>query len=1188
MAQGRPPLSALGPVGEDLLVGCVAAEADGPLAGLRGSLALHRSLRRCFLTLTQADVSPVALSRMAARLRSRGEAAAGRVEELSRLYLRYRSLLSGASAKLDSGLAQLRRIQSQIEKPCAALSSLGLIALPDNQADDQADDQAGVRIQGLHRLPTWDGLPTLNTVLQACSLLFNEQTGRSVTLQLPQLWDGAYPEGPSAVLDAALKSVLEPIYERHALSVDIDWQPLGPALAEDQAESPWGRFVRGLFRPAHVAALVTADELPDQVLSIVAQPSPAVEAREVARRVRELVTGGVDPSDVAVVAEDPARRSRIEAALRRYGIPVGKPVDSRSYWDGGGRSDLPPPLSLPLSLYDLQQQGLPREGLLSVIASSYVRMPLPDDAADVSTLARALRGAGVRALAGSTPDELSRRIREWLRLQRSKQGKNTAGATTQAASGTIEDPGPPVELRQLSTLLAELAALPAEGTVRQHAQALLRLCERLRLFEQASGFAAIHADPTTPDPSQAPIEEADDRGDIDEWAVCDAQALARDQAAVAVLQRALQDLPTRAEALRLSEQRLSRPRFATLLRALCLRLWTDVARGVPPPDRAVQLAGLFDLPVQRRHSVFFVGLIEGEQPGSVAEDPLLGDDDRQLCNHLLGARVFPLSRHRAESAPLRFVELLAHASAAYLSYPRADEDGRPLLSSTFVAAALQAAGRDGLEASAAQPVASAARVPAIEHTAHPSELWLAAAPAFVSSAATDATVHALASALTRQERDRRGRLVNRLGVERARAHWFSSLGPLDGNPVAAHTISAVPAVSVDRLQIAAQAGAGPYSGQLTIDRLIAALSARLPGSAQRPLSASALEDYARCPFRFFVYRVLHAAPIEEGGDDLDPLTSGRLHHRVLEKFFAELRDSGRLPLRGDEAERALLLRVIDEVLVEFDESERTGHPTLFRARLRRLRSDLLQLIAREAHTPIEPGCLPTLLEYPFGPLRIAAQEPQPGSSTGDPMTRSSDDALHIAGVIDRIDIGPGRALVLDYKTGQIRRYQDYLRSELLVTSFQLPLYAAAVQADPRVQALAVDRAQEGGSLSGTAPASVSVSARYYAVRQAAVSAPLQDEGLFALSGPSRRQAGDHNVAEVAYRLWRRLRSGDFRVAPKTCEGCGAEAVCRIGTAALDRGLTDEPGESEATSQVTPSSRSSPSSTSGAASAEAEM
>ena len=187
--------------------------------------------------------------------------------------------------------------------------------------------------------------------------------------------------------------------------------------------------------------------------------------------------------------------------------------------------------------------------------------------------------------------------------------------------------------------------------------------------------------------------------------------------------------------------------------------------------------------------------------------------------------------------------------------------------------------------------------------------------------------------------------------------------------------------------------------------------------------------------------MLHAGPIEEGSDDLDPLTNGRLHHRVLEKFFVERRDRGALPLRGEPEEHEHLLKVIDQVLIEFDERERTGHPTLFRARLRRLRSDLLRLIAREAQSPIEPGCQPALLEHPFGPLRIAAQGDAGANAVGD-------DALHIAGIIDRIDIGPGRALVLDYKTGQIKRYQDYLRSELLRTSFQLPLYAAAVKADP--------------------------------------------------------------------------------------------------------------------------------------------
>jgi hypothetical protein len=1155
-------MAALGPVGEELLFACVAAEADGPLASLRGSLALQRSLRRCFLTLTQADLSPVSLSRLADRLSARGEPAASRVAELARLYQRYRSLLSASGAKLDSGLALVRRVQALADEPQAALAALGLSAA-------FASD-GNLAIVGLHRLPTWDGLPTFHAALHAFSTLFAESSGRGAALLLPALLDADTADGTPAVLDAALKPILEPIYERHALRVEIDWQPLGPAVAGPLSETPWARFVRGLFRPANAAPLLQGGELPVDQLSITALPSPADEARTVARRVHDLIARGTPPGEIAVLVEDPARKTRVEVALRRYGVPVQRPVDARSFADVGGRAELPPPLALPLSLYDLLQQGLPREGLLSVITSSYVRLPLPEEAADATHLARALRGAGVRALSGCSRDELRRRIREWLRLQSSKSRK-LAGAISVDAAQLRDDPTLPVELQQLAVLLDELEALPVDGTIRHHAQALLRLCERLRLIEQAQG---VH--------SPLPAQQG--------WAAVDAHeamvvaALARDQAAAAVLRRLLHELPTRADALRVAELRLSRERFAALLRALCLRLWAEVARQAKPATQAVQLAGLFDLPVRPRAQLFCVGLIEGEQPGSLPEDPLLSDDDRKLCNHLLGLAVFPLSRHLGDAAALRWVELLAHSQAAHLSYPRADEEGRPLLSSSFVAAALHAAGREGHEATAdALPTS---RIPPPQLARHPSELWLHAAPALSSTETAAESARALASALTRQERERRVRLAARLHVEQARVQWFSSLAQLDGDPVGPSLIS-------DGFSGPAQAlaPAGPYCGQLTSARLIAALSARLPGSAKRPLSASALEDYARCPFRFFVYRVLHAAPIEEGGDDLDPLTSGRLHHRVLEKFFAALRDQGRLPLRGDEAERTLLLRVIDEVLVEFDESERTGHPTLFRARLRRLRSDLLQLIAREAQEPIEPGCLPTLLEHPFGPLRIAAQDDvghrerarnsEAIDGTGDEFADgTADRALHIAGIIDRIDIGPGRALVLDYKTGQIRRYQDYLRGQLLVTSFQLPLYAAAVQADPQVQALArtlaasqhtVDAEASHGDDGASSP--LQVSARYYAVRQAQVSAALQEEGLFALSGPARRQAGEHNVAEVSYHLWRRLRGGDFRVAPKTCEGCGVEAVCRIGTAAIDRVVVSEAGESEQTSGVTPSRRS---------------
>ena len=77
-------------------------------------------------------------------------------------------------------------------------------------------------------------------------------------------------------------------------------------------------------------------------------------------------------------------------------------------------------------------------------------------------------------------------------------------------------------------------------------------------------------------------------------------------------------------------------------------------------------------------------------------------------------------------------------------------------------------------------------------------------------------------------------------------------------------------------------------------------------------------------------------------------------------------------------------------------------------------------------------------------------------------------ALHIHGIIDRVDIGGGKAVVLDYKAGRLDRYQAQLRDKLLKTSFQLPLYVAALRADP--------------SLRESTPLQ-SVVARYYSLRQ---------------------------------------------------------------------------------------------------------
>src|SRR6185436_19444803 len=137
----------------------------------------------------------------------------------------------------------------------------------------------------------------------------------------------------------------------------------------------------------------------------------------------------------------------------------------------------------------------------------------------------------------------------------------------------------------------------------------------------------------------------------------------------------------------------------------------------------------------------------------------------------------------------------------------------------------------------------------------------------------------------------------------------------------------------------------PYVGELRDPALLASLE--LPGRKEAPLSASAVESYAACPFQFFLRSVLDAAAVEEVDDELDPLAAGRLHHRVLERIFRRLADEQRFPLRGDEAERALVTQACDEAVAEWRRTNPIGHPALFEVWARRLRRQIEALVDSE-------------------------------------------------------------------------------------------------------------------------------------------------------------------------------------------------------------------------------------------------
>jgi RecB family exonuclease len=160
---------------------------------------------------------------------------------------------------------------------------------------------------------------------------------------------------------------------------------------------------------------------------------------------------------------------------------------------------------------------------------------------------------------------------------------------------------------------------------------------------------------------------------------------------------------------------------------------------------------------------------------------------------------------------------------------------------------------------------------------------------------------------------------------------------------------------------------------------------------------STLEEYALCPYRWFIGHELRPQPV---GPANEALTSGQIAHRVLEALYAE--PPGPDP-RPTEASLDSWRRRARELVSEMgaERLPRTLADTA--AALRRVEGLVLAFLADEAATPV--AFAPAHLEAGFG-FEESEKGPLPLGPGG------------VHGQIDRIDLGPGgAALVQDYKSG---------------------------------------------------------------------------------------------------------------------------------------------------------------------------
>src|SRR5581483_413879 len=232
-----------------------------------------------------------------------------------------------------------------------------------------------------------------------------------------------------------------------------------------------------------------------------------------------------------------------------------------------------------------------------------------------------------------------------------------------------------------------------------------------------------------------------------------------------------------------------------------------------------------------------------------------------------------------------------------------------------------------------------------------------------------------------------------------------------------------------------------FDGNL-IDR--AADSRRLSGTSTgiQPTSATAIEQWATCPFRYFLSHVLRVEPTRrpEESWSLDPLERGTLIHEILCLFMREQVQRGGPPAVYGDDDIALIESIAGSSFTERERSGVTGHPLVWSTVRSAIVAELRAFLARDQAWREANNCHPWRFEQAFG-TPASASWPEVEIPVGDASMR-------FRGVIDRVDRAAdgSRAYVVDYKTGDSKSYESIRDDPVLGGQhLQLALYTQAVR-----------------------------------------------------------------------------------------------------------------------------------------------
>lgn len=710
----------------------------------------------------------------------------------------------------------------------------------------------------------------------------------------------------------------------------------------------------------------------DETVKLTSWPGEARECVEIARSIQREAASGVAFDRIAVFLRSPVEYgSHLEEAFRRAAIPAYF-ARGTSRPDAAGRALL--------ALLACKSEGLSARRFAEYLSLAQVPDPLNnangDEAADHWTPPQhdllptpvELDSVDTHLEAGPLPIEL--------------EGKSII-------DGTVRAPW------RWERLLVESAVIGSEDRWERRIAGLereLRLRRKELSDEEENRTARLDQDIRDLThlgefamPLIRKLASLPDRATWGEWLAClvelSSEALKEPEGVIETLSELSPMAPVGPVEL-FEVQHVLAPRLRDLPMAPPRRRYgcvfvgsTDAARGMT-----------FDV-------AFVPGLAEKLFPRKVVEDPVLLDTERRTLD--AAGLTIQHDRVTGERLALRLA-LGAASSRVYLSYPRIDvQQSRPRVPSFYGLEALRAA--EG-ELPGFEELGSRAESGSSGRLGWP-------APESASDAIDEAEYDlALLGPLLDSDPE----------TTAGTAHYL-----LDSNPHLARALRSRSRKWLRRWTT--------FDGLVDPDKPALEALARHQLST-RSFSPTALQNFAACPYRFFLQTVHKLQPREEPAalEVIDPLTRGSLFHKVQYEVLTRLREAGELPVTNQNIDRAIdtVNEVLHQVASKYEDDLWPAIPKVWEDGINAIAADLREWLRRYTDSDEGPDSMnswiPYKFELSFG-LADRDREEEDPSSVPDPIPIIGEGELKLRGSIDLVERhSSGNLRATDHKTGKAR------------------------------------------------------------------------------------------------------------------------------------------------------------------------